>query len=590
MKEAMINDIRSKADIVEVLQRYLPLTKKGKSYAAVCPFHDDHDPSLSISVDKQIYKCFVCGAGGNVFNFVRDFEKISFTEAVVRVAQYVNYPLDEDFITKKPQIDPRIQGYYDVLNEYIRYTHYILATEDGLTARLYLEKRGLNQTIIDKFEIGFNLPEDQSTRYLNAKGFTIEQCTKTNLTRVNEYGTKDVFAERILFPIHDTTGNPVGFTARALNPNEPSKYINTTETPIYVKGNLLYNYHRALRSIKTKREIILVEGVMDAIAFDQVGLEHVVATLGTACTREQIRLIQNVSQSVVLSYDGDEAGQAATIKVGHLLLQHRLKVEVLQNNTGLDPDEIIREQSKDALITLYKKRINFIEFFFEYSLKRLDLTNYSQKKEFARLMMSELDSLKDSFDQEMLLQRITQVTQFTKDQLYLLTDRKIVTVNERPIQKPLRKKGLESWAEKEILGQMLYSQQAVHEFRKDLGYFTDELYQRCALNIINHYRTHDSIVIADFLNEIEEKALQELITQIVESDIYYKNYSRKALQDAIKQVKINTIDAQIEQFKLNHKDGLQLQADPKTLQEMQNLLKLRRDIKNRKEDQDGEPS
>lgn len=587
MKEATINEIRSKADIVEILQRYLPLTKKGKSYVALCPFHDDHDPSMSISVDKQIYKCFVCGAGGNVFNFVRDFEKITFTEAVVRVAQTIGYPLDELNLPAKAQIDPKIQGYYDTLSEYIRYAHYVLASQEGNEARHYLSKRGLGDSVVDKFEIGYNPPEDKASRYLSAKGYTSEQCVKTNLSRVNEYGTKDVFERRIIFPIHDATGNPVGFTARAMNPNEGAKYINTTETPIYVKGNLLYNYHRALKAAKTAHSLILVEGVMDAIAFDQSGLENVVATLGTACTKEQIRLIQNAAQTVVLSYDGDEAGQAATIKVGHLLVQHRLKVEVLQNNTGLDPDEIIREQSKEALVNLYKRRISYIEFFLDYSLKRLDITNYSQKKEFARIMMQESEAIKDPFDKEMLLQRIMQVTQFTKDQLGLLIDRKPVPTPS--LQTPTRlmpknTNGLSGWAEKEILGQMLYSAQAMHEFRKDLGFFTDDLYQRTALTIINYYRTHDRIEIADFLNEIGDDPMRQLITQIVESDIYYKNYSQIALQDAIRQVKINTIDAQIEQFKATHRDHLELDADPNAYQELLKLQKLRRELKNRKED------
>jgi len=587
MNEEIIQEIRSKADIVEVIQRYLPLTKKGKNYAAVCPFHDDHDPSMSISVDKQIYKCFVCGAGGNVFNFVKDFEKISFSEAVIRVAHSINYSIDDSFLPKKVIIDPKIQSYYDVLNEYIRYTHYVLAGEEGTQALSYLKQRGLENELIDRFEIGFNPMDDKASKFLQAKGYTAEVCTKTNITRLNEYGMKDVFEQRIVFPIHDSEGHPVGFTARTLNPKEPSKYINTTETPIYVKGKVLYNYHRAIKSIKQQKAVLLVEGVMDAIAYAKVGLDHVVASLGTACTKDQIRLLQNAAPVVILSYDGDEAGQAATIKVGHLLIQHRLKVEVIQNTSGLDPDEIIQQLSKEALLDMVKRRISFPEFFFEYGLKRLDVENYSQKKEFAKLMMTEIQSLTDAFDRNHLLERLIQVTHFSQEQLTLLVPHEVSVSAPRFVEKRHQKNELQGWAEKEICGQMMVSQQAMHEFRKELGYFVDPLFQKLALSIMNYYRSHDSIVIADFLNEIDDKSVQELITQIVESDIYYNNYSQNALMDALNQVKIVAIDTQIAQFKQEHKDQLEYQQDPEALKSLQSLLNVRRDLKKRKEDSDG---
>lgn len=587
MKEEIIQEIRSKADIVEVIQRYLPLTKKGKNYAAVCPFHDDHDPSMSISVDKQIYKCFVCGAGGNVFNFVKEYEKISFSEAVIRVAHGINYTIDDSFLPKKINIDPKIKSYYDVLHEYIRYTHYVLAGEEGSQALAYLNQRGLDAHLIDQFEMGYNPADDKATTFLQAKGYSAEVCTKTNITRLNEYGMKDVFEQRIVFPIHDAEGNPVGFTARTLNSKEPSKYINTTETPLYVKGKILYNYHRAIKSIKQQKAVILVEGVMDAFAYAKVGIEHVVASLGTACTKDQIRLLQNATPLVILSYDGDEAGQAATIKVGHLLLQHRLKVEVIQNTTGLDPDEIIQQHSKERLVEMVKRRVSFPEFFFEYSLKKLDIENYSQKKEFAKLMMVEIQTLPDPFDRNHLLERLVQVTQFSQEQLSLLVPQEFKQFIPKAVVKRTQKNELDAWAEKEICGQMLVSQQAMHEFRKELGYFVDPLFQKLALSIMNYYRSHDTIIIADFLNGIEDKSLQELITQIVESDIYYNNYSQNALWDALKQVKIDTIDTQIAQFKQEHKDQLEYQQDPEALKSLQSLLNLRRDLKQRKEDSDG---
>lgn len=576
MNESLIQDIRSKADIVEVVQHYLPLIKKGKNYVAICPFHDDHDPSMSISQDKQIFKCFVCGAGGNVFNFVKDYEKIQFNDAVIKVANYIGYTLDEKYVINQTKIDPKQQALFNVLNEYVKYTRYILNTEDAIDAKKYLMNRGLDENTIQKFEIGYNLNNDQSTKFLLAKGFDLESCVKTNITRINEFGSKDVFNQRIVFPIHNPQGQVVAFTARTMNPNESSKYINSTETPLYIKGNLLYNYHRAIKNIKQTKEIIIVEGVMDVIALDRVNIENVVATLGTACTKEQITLIQNASNNVVLCYDSDSAGQTATLKLARLLLAHKLNVSIVQNNTGLDLDEIIEQKSKDALIKIMSQRTSYLDFFFNYSLTRLDLENYNQKKEFAKIVLSELDKLKDKFDRELLLDKLSQSTQFSRDQLLLLQDKPTQVIQSTTI-KP-KKSDIKKWAEKEIIGQMLFSAQAVFDFRQELGYFVNELYQKVALTIINYYRNHDELIIADFITTLEDKDMIELVTQIVDSDIYFRNYSKEALQDAIIEVKINTLDIQIAEFTTKYRDDLSLNPNSNLWVEYQELKQMRKEL------------
>ena len=576
MNESLIQEIRAKADIVEVIQHYVPLIKKGKNYVAVCPFHDDHDPSMSISQDKQIFKCFVCGAGGNVFNFVKDYEKIQFNDAVVKVANYVGYSLDEKYIVNQTKTDPKQQALFNVLNEYVKYTRYILNTEDALDAKKYLYNRGLDDSIIQKFEIGYNLNNDQSTKFLVAKGFDLESCVKTNITRINEFGSKDVFNQRIVFPIHNPQGQVVAFTARTMNPNESSKYINSTETPLYTKGNLLYNYHRAIKNVKQQKEIIIVEGVMDVIALDRVNIENVVATLGTACTKEQISLMQNASNNVVLCYDSDAAGQTATLKLARLLIAHKLNVSIVQNNTGLDLDEIIEQKSKETLIKLMSQRSSYLDFFFNYSLTRLDLENYNQKKEFAKIVLGELDKLKDKFDRELMLDKLSQSTQFSRDQLLLLEDKPNQVIPIKTL-KP-KKSDIKKWAEKEIIGQMLYSAQAVLDFRQELGYFVNELYQKVALTIINYYRNHEELIIADFISTLEDKDMIELVTQIVDSDIYFRNYSKEALQDAIIEVKINTLDIQIAEFVTKHRDDLSLNPNSSLWVEYQELKEARKEL------------
>jgi len=585
ISEEDINEIRSKADIADIIQRYIPLVKKGKNFAAVCPFHDDHDPSLSISVDKQIYKCFVCGEGGNVFNFVKAYEKISFSEAVIKVAHYVNYSLSESIRSDLPQVNPEHQRYHKLLNEMIHYTQYLLNTNDTIEAKAYLLKRGIKEDQLKKFEIGLNLDKQQTTAFLQAKGFTLQECISANVTRLNDNGPADVFYNRILFPIHDAQGNPVGFSARTINPNESSKYINSSETPVYVKGKLLYNYHRALPICKKSKEILLVEGVTDVLAFDRAEVFNVVATLGTACTSDQIRLIQQASTNVLLCYDGDEAGLNASYKIGKLLSTFHLNVEVVVNNTGLDPDEIAQKKSLDAVRALLKTKVSFSDFVFTYLSKKFDLSNYSQKKEFAKIMMAEIATIKDEFDQSNLTHKLSESTGFQLDQLALLGSKPSTTGPKPSIvsNAPVKPNSIKQWADFEILGMMLKSVKAAVEFKDKLGFLPNPLYNTCALLILDYYRTKESIVVADFINNVEDADLLRLLTDLSANEIYYKDYNEVSLNDAMIQVKISLLDEKMNQIKQLIKNELDLDEHQRYLKTMGQLREerqaLRKEIK-----------
>ena len=584
ISEEDINEIRKRADIADIIQRYIPLVKKGKNYAAVCPFHDDHDPSLSISMDKQIYKCFVCGEGGNVFNFVKAYEKISFTEAVIKVANYVNYSLKEAYTPEQAQINPQHARLHKLLTEMIHYTQYSLSTNDTIDAKAYLNKRGIREDQIKKFEIGLNLDKLQTTTFLQAKGFTLQECVSANVTRINDSGPADVFYNRITFPIHDAQGNPVGFSARTLNPNESSKYINSSETPIYVKGKLLYNYHRALPFAKKQKQIVLVEGVTDVLAFDRAEVYNVVATLGTACTSDQIRLIQQASTNVLLCYDGDEAGLNAAYKIGKLLSTFHLSVEVVVNNTGLDPDEIAQKKSLEALRNLITVKVGFTDFVFSYLLKKFDLNNYTQKKEFSKLMMVEIDAVKDEFDQTNLLHKLSEVTGFPTDQLKLLSTKIPQTrqpvITEKPANVP---QTIKNWADYEILGMMLKSVRAAVEFKDKLGFLPNPQHNTCALLILDYYRQNDVIVIADFINTIEDQDMLRLLTDLSANEIYYKDYNEVSLNDAMIQVKISLLDEKMDQIKTLIKNELDLDEHQRYLKTMTQLREerqaLRKEIK-----------
>jgi DNA primase len=579
MNENLIQDIRNKADIVEIIRNYIPITKKGKSYVAVCPFHDDHTPSMSISTDKQIYKCFVCGAGGNVFNFVKDFEKIGFQEAVVKVAQLCNLEINESLLPKKVSIDPKTQTAFDALNDYVKFTQYTLASTEGNDARAYLLKRGLDVDTINFFEIGYNPTNHKASQYLQAKGHTLETLKNVNLSQINERGTYDVFENRITFPIHSPLGQVIAFSARALNQDAQSKYINSSETSLYNKSKVLYNLHRAKHSIKKNSFLILVEGVMDAIAYHRAGFENTVASLGTALSKDQIRLIQNHCNHVVLAYDFDAAGQTASLKTGRLLLSLGLKLEVISSNLGKDADEILNKHGNEALVKLVSSKRSYLDFLMEHSANAFDLNNYAQRKEFSRIMMEEISMVKDGFDRNYYLKKLSDLSGFNAEQLSLLSKNanpSNVSSKQKNISK--EKERLNDWAEKEIIGQMLMSSNAMSIFRKELGYFPEESFQKIALKIMNYYRGHDILNIADFISEIQDDSLLLVITRIVESDIYYNSYSEEALYDAIMQVKIKMIDQQINAFKHEHQLELESMNNESILNSYQELLEKRRTL------------
>ena len=548
LSEQEINDIRSKADIVDVVGRYVPLSRKGRNYVAKCPFHDDHDPSMSINTDMQIFKCFVCGAGGNVFGFVQKIEKISFIEAVYKVADYAGVHLEHSLALPSKHVDPKLAALYKAIQETIEFTHYQLDTLDAKHVKEYLLKRNLTETIIKDFEIGYNPMDNKLYRFLHAKKVSDEDVLNAGLCRMNAMGVQDIFANRIMIPIHDASGNPVGFTARRINESDEAKYINTQETLVYKKGDLIFNYHRVKNVIRTYQKVILVEGAMDVLAFEKVDLHNALATLGTAITQVQLQLLKQLHAPVVVCYDGDKAGQNATYKFGKLAVKEKLVFEIVDNRYGLDPDEIIDMYGKDELIALSNKTISWVNFLFEFLLKRYNLENYSQKKEFALEMAEAIEGVENDFEKEGYYIRLRELTDFDMHQTMHSKDK------DRTKQKPhtptktylTYPKSGRSHAEYEILSQMLHGVAASNYYKEELGFMKDENCNKLAIYIIDYYRSHNEIIVADLLDTIAEEPVKELLINISSWELARNDTNMDVLKEAISKVKDCFIEDQIQ--------------------------------------------
>ena len=341
-----ILNIQRKVNIVDVIAQYLPLEKKGKNYFAVCPFHDDHNPSMSISPEKQIYTCFVCGASGNVFNFIMNYEHVSFTEALDKVAQIAGISLGNHDVVRKVKKESKYDKLYKMFSITSKYYQNNIKTVYGKSALSYLSSRGITEEEITEFEIGLSLNDNNVSKLLLSKGYDKNEIIDVGLCGDADGFTYDTFRNRIMFPLHDLDGNVVGFSGRIYSGEKESKYVNSKESVIFKKGKLLYNYHRAINYAREEKQIIVVEGFMDVIRLYTIGIKNVVATMGTAITKEHASLIRRLSKNVVLCFDGDKAGEKATISALEELEKIGLKPKIIRLEDDLDPDEYVLKKGK----------------------------------------------------------------------------------------------------------------------------------------------------------------------------------------------------------------------------------------------------
>lgn len=585
ISEDDIKAIRQQADIVDVMSRYITLEKKGKDYKAICPFHDDHDPSLSISTDKQIFKCFVCGTGGNVFTFVQKIENISFLEAVCKVAELIHYPLHMDTSQFQPKVDQN-QPLYDCVQSYIRFLTYELQSENGESVNRYLSQRKINEDIIKRFEIGYAPESSRSVKYLKAKGFNEQILTDTGLIRTHDLDTYAVFDNRLMIPIHDENGNPVGFTARRLNEDKDvAKYINTSETKIYHKGHLIFNYHRAKEFAKKNKRCILVEGAMDVIAFEKADIHESIACLGTACTKEQITLLKRLNVPLVVCYDGDKAGKAATYKFGKLAVDYGLNFSIVKNTTGKDPDEIFNELGKDELYLSVHKTVSFVEFLFDYLPNQYDLDNYEDKKKFTSEMQSFIERTCTDFEKADYYSRIRDLTGFdlSHQSANIPAPKKESRNNAAVVRNIEPLKNGRTLAEHGVLWMILNSKLAADQFKDQIGFFQDPVCEELSLYCYDMYRNMDHIDFDVLMSYIEKEDVRNLLVSLMENPFHVDGYNEDFFNDSLMKIKECTLQAQID----NLNDQIKNVQDPmlkiSLASKKQELIIQRNEILHRKE-------
>lgn len=420
-----IDDLKNRADLVRIIEPYAPLKKKGANWMGCCPFHQEKTPSFSVNPSKGFYKCFGCGKGGTAFNFVMEMEGLNFPEAIKRIAEISGIPLPEPIDDKKyEQNKARRQEKKKIADEVIELNRYALEfwenhLQDGnahaKAAREYLERREISDEIVKKFHIGF-APDswDALLSLLKEKGADEKLIEESGLVSKNEEKNRvyDRFRGRIMFPVLNVEGNPVAFGARILASGEP-KYLNSPETPAYIKGEHLYGLFQSKEEIRRKKYSILVEGYLDLIALYQFGVTNCVASLGTAFTEQQAKLLGRFAKKLVVNYDGDKAGVKAARRAIEILLAEDFEIKILVLPEGKDPDDFIRANGFAA----YKKQhetnaTTYLQFVLETAVQERNLAVPKQKAEAIEDVMPVLSAIhnpiqkRDSFDQAMSFMRI----------------------------------------------------------------------------------------------------------------------------------------------------------------------------------------
>ena len=528
VSEELINEIRRSVNIVDVVSDYIPVEQKGRNYFALCPFHDDHNPSMSISPDKQIYTCFVCGAHGNVFNFVMDYEHVSFIDAVKMIGRRVGVNIDLPTHYKKPKEKglEDLYNIYDIANKFYQNN---LSTKEGNDAREYLSNRDFKEDVIKEFGIGLSLNNKLSSMLL--KKYDKDILIRSGICNESGGNIFDAFTERIMFPLWDIDGNVVGFSGRIYKTKDSSKYVNSKESDIFKKGKLIYNYHRAKEEVRKKKFVLVVEGFMDVIALYKVGIKNVVAMMGTAVTNEQANLLKRLSTNIFLCFDGDSAGNMATMSCANELTKVGITPKVIRLPENLDPDEYIKKYGRDNFNDYLDNPKSLIDYKMDYYKNNTNFNDSIEVSKYIKDVVSEIDEITDPVVREIIIKKLSDETDVSVATIKGMVKGKDViktTPKKSTIKYDKYKK-----AEMRLIYYMLRHKEVINIYERNKCFFPTDEYRALVSELVYYYKKHGIIYIADFLSYISDK--KELLDAFNKIDTMElsENYTTDEIMDYI---------------------------------------------------------
>lgn len=570
-----IEMVRQQTNIVDVVGQYVQLKKSGKNYLGLCPFHNEKSPSFSVAEDKQIFHCFGCGKGGNVFSFIQEIEGLSFPESVEKVADLANISVSLN-LTNRPQVmSPKVLEESQLIQIHQKtselYHHILMNTQVGEKALEYLKERGLTEEVIKTFQIGF-APRDRRLlhKVLEKDNYSDEVLKKTGLLFQLEDGNWiDRFYQRIMFPITNFQGKVIGFSGRILedvdfDATDQPKYLNSPETDLFNKRFILYNFHQSRTEIRKKNEVILFEGFMDVISAWMSGVKNGVASMGTSLTMEQINALEKISDEVLIAYDGDNAGIEATSRAIDLLSnQSSMGIQIISIPDKMDPDDYRRKYGEDNLHQLIKNsRETVFQFKKDYLKRNKNLTIEADKLLYIDELLGELIHVSSIVEVDLALSQLADEFHVSKNTL----QNELRTKKQSFKQQSMASFSQEDYGEKEIvipkhyevkkIGQVekaemtlifrLLTERSAYQFlsaREDLT-FAHDVYQELYLHLTNYIQLHGEIVIADFLDYLKEQELKQVLIQTTMQN-FSEESTKQELEDCLLVIKKGEIQERI---------------------------------------------
>ena len=569
--KSIIDEIKSKNDIVDVIGSYISLNDKNK---ALCPFHDDHSPSFSVQKDKQIYKCFSCGESGNVITFVQKYNGITFTEALKMLADRAGIPLN---VSTTRKINTKYEKLYEINDTVNKYFKANLLSNEGIKAIKYLEDRKISKDIINEFNIGLSTSNKLSN--ILSKKYSYDELVKLDICKDINGRYYDTFQDRIIFPIIDENNNVIAFSGRKytnedLNNNTLPKYSNTKETDIFKKSEVFYNINNAINEIKKKREIVITEGFMDTIRMSSMGSKNVVAIMGTAFTEKHLEKIKKWKCKVILNLDQDDAGVKGTIEAGETLLKNNIDTEVIVFDDYKDSDEFIKNKGSEAFKIAYDNRVSFIDFKLKYLKRKRNMKDAVEKAKYIKEAVLALNDLDSQILIDLKIKDIAEEFGISESDIRneIKLNKKMAIKNVEEPKKVTRYDKYDK-SELRILYLMLNYEDVILYFENTLGYLIQDDRALLAYKIIEFRNDYGYYNYSDFVDYISDN--EKLMNVLKEVMKYHNNedYTMEELDDYINTIKMYSIKKRIDTLKIEMSETFDVNKKIEIAKKIENINK-----------------
>lgn len=567
-----IERVREATDIVAVISDYVQLRKAGRNFVGLCPFHAEKTPSFSVNPDLQIYKCFGCGAGGHVFKFIQEVDRVSFAEAVAHLAQRSGIPLPAASQERHDELSDHL---YRASELAMKYFHHLLRQPQSREALAYFHARGLTDALIDRFGLGYALPEwDAFFKLASRRQFSpaVLESAGLAMPRKEGGGHYDRFRDRLIFPIANLSGRTIAFGARALRPDQQPKYLNSPETPIYRKSSVLYGLHQAREAIRQQDCALIVEGYMDFLGLVQHGIDHVVASAGTALTEEHCRLLSRFARRVVLLFDGDAAGSAAALRGIEVLLATGLEALAVSLPAGHDPDTFVRAEGPQALLALMENARSALDFHLDQLARQHDLGTLAGKARAAEAVEALLARCRDAVRRDLLLRAAAQRLGIDERAFRHELHQTLRQQGARPPREtavpPAPRRELPG-PEKTFLGLLLQYPRFIAPTAEALSpeAFSDPRAQRLARELFEHHRQAQTLDLPLLMSRIADEEVVQLIPACAMEHLN-EAQAKHAWETSLLYFQRNDLKRQIAQINraMGEADKAQNEAEVKRLQ------------------------